>query len=222
MNKFEKQLEKWNNGILRGAQAKLAKCLQVSTATVALWATGQRHPSKGYMLKMAQLFNMDVYQVSRLFTTLTTYPEISATIPLALHENQISTARYSADLGFNTTHTLKGNVSLPVFMALAPEDPRIDLSKAVSWWIIPKEEAQQAQFLFSFSSGTSRRLLFMEPCNTWKIGKPMLARYRRSYIIVYVKQRGNKIHLTSLQGRAVALPSAQPLGVIVKQVVPFS
>jgi len=50
----------------------------------------------------------------------------------------------------------------------------------------------------------------------------MLARYRRSYIIVYVKQRGNKIHLTSLQGRAVALPSAQPLGVIVKQVVPFS
>ena len=29
MNKFEKALAAWNNGILRGAQAKLAKILQV-------------------------------------------------------------------------------------------------------------------------------------------------------------------------------------------------
>ena len=59
MNKFEKQLEKWNNGVLRGAQAKLAKILNVSTATVAFWATGKRTPSKGYIAQMAQLFGMD-------------------------------------------------------------------------------------------------------------------------------------------------------------------
>ena len=45
MNQFEKQLEKWNNGVLRGAQAKLARILKVSTATVALWTTGKRNPS---------------------------------------------------------------------------------------------------------------------------------------------------------------------------------
>ena len=68
MNKFEKQLEKWNKGTLRGAQAKLAKCLRVSTATVAMWATGKRHPSKGFIAKMADLFGLDEYTVARLFS----------------------------------------------------------------------------------------------------------------------------------------------------------
>ena len=67
MNKFEKQLEKWNGGVLRGAQAKLAKILKVSTATVALWTTGKRHPSKGYAQQMAALFGLDLYGVTRLF-----------------------------------------------------------------------------------------------------------------------------------------------------------
>ena len=59
MNKFEKQLEKWNRGVLRGAQARLAKALGVSTATTALWATGKRRPSKGYAEQMARLFGMN-------------------------------------------------------------------------------------------------------------------------------------------------------------------
>ena len=119
MNKFEKQLEKWNKGILRGAQSKLAKRLHVSTATVALWTTGQRHPSKGYVAQMAQLFKLDVYDVARLFEHPQIYQPSTGSNPLGLHETEHVDTRHF-------THTWPTNnltVSLPVFSQLPPSYP---------------------------------------------------------------------------------------------------
>ena len=97
MNKFEKQLEKWNKGILRGAQAKLAKTLGVSTATTALWTTGKRSPSKGYVEQMAKLFDMDALDVYKLFDRRSViYPD-----PPNVSSARMLHDRHSNEFGYN-------------------------------------------------------------------------------------------------------------------------
>ena len=97
MNKFEKQLEKWNKGILRGAQAKLAKTLGVSTATTALWTTGKRSPSKGYVEQMAKLFDMDALDVYKLFDRRSViYPA-----PPNVSSARMLHDRHSNEFGYN-------------------------------------------------------------------------------------------------------------------------
>ena len=159
MNKFEKQLEKWNNGILRGAQAKLAKCLQVTTATVALWATGKRHPSKGYIAQMARLFLLDEYSVLRLFTSSNDFPDFYSPTP-----NRWMLRDEDSSPSIRTT-AAEETVSLPVFTKMPASYPHF-LSKDVdSWWTIPASWAPKTRFLFHLpSKNDPGRLLFVEPC----------------------------------------------------------
>ena len=63
MNKFEKQLEKWNNGVLRGAQAKLAKALGVSRQTISSLETGRYNPSIFLAHKIAQYFDATIEEI---------------------------------------------------------------------------------------------------------------------------------------------------------------
>lgn len=154
MNKFEKQLEKWNKGVLRGAQAKLAKTLGVSSATTAQWATGKRHPSKGYVAQMAGLFNMDVFGVLKLFDPRsTTYPDLS------LHNNQARALRdrNMTDCSYNAggndapdtdeTPAQSNSVTLPFLTRVPLNYPEYDEADVIEWWSVPRRYALGAKYI---------------------------------------------------------------------------
>ena len=149
MNKFEKQLEKWNNGILRGAQAKLAKVLKVSTATTALWATGKRRPSKGYVAQMARLFNLDVYQVIKLFEA----PSAITYIPPAarlhtLHETVGANTYHVNSLSREEEYTLQANSVVLPFLDVCPKEyPVFPEENILECWSVPRRYAQGAKYI---------------------------------------------------------------------------
>lgn len=214
MNKFEKQLEKWNNGILRGAQSKLAKRLRVSTATVALWTTGQRHPSKGYVAQMAQLFKLDVYDVARLFEHPQMYQPSTGSNLSGLRETEHVDTRHPA----HTWPTNNLTVSLPVFSQLPPSYPHYTPLDVQDWWILPQDAAQDAQFLFLLPTPTDpNQLLFIKPNTTWSKGKIMLARHQNNYYVVEISH--NKQILRSLQGHLPSKKQLEPVGVVIRKVI---
>ena len=153
MNKFEKQLEKWNNGVLRGAQAKLAKTLGVSTATTALWATGKRRPSKGYVAQMAQLFGLDSFDVFKLFDyRSTTYPEPRAVPSVhALRDQDNGGCSYLAGEGFlhesDAFPEQSNSVQLPFLNSVPAHYPNYEESDIIEWWSVPRRFAQGAKYI---------------------------------------------------------------------------
>ncbi len=203
MNKFEKQLEKWNGGVLRGAQAKLAKFLRVSTATVALWATGKRRPSKGYVVQMAQLFGLDAFDVMRLFPANTTYPELQPPhTPRSLRDAQTPENTYSADTISNQTQNsappLSNSVSLP-FLTHAPEQyPAYEESNVAEWWTIPLRYAKGAKYLVR-DGQTPGTLYFIRPENSFLEGKLMLLKTPDGYTIKRVQHEKDRIVLYTEQ-----------------------
>lgn len=181
MNKFEKQLEKWNNGVLRGAQAKLAKILGVSTATTALWTTGKRHPSKGYIARMAELFAMDAVDVIKLFDfRSTTYPEPRPHhFTAALREQHDNEYIYNFDSEEETEFS-SNSVRLP-FLNTIPEDyPQYDESDIIEWWSIPRRYAQGAKYIVRSQdvglpgAADTDDLCFVKPGNDMAEGKTAL------------------------------------------------
>lgn len=220
MNNFEKQLEKWNNGILRGAQAKLAKYLQVTTATVALWTTGKRRPSKGYIAKMAQLFKLPVTDVQRLFMT--------ATPALSWSSDNIQSGVLCDSPGLDMytvepyttvlTPTVK-TVSLPVFTKVPASFPMFRHTQVRSWWTIPQQDAKKAKFLFALPHAADReRLLFIQPCNTWKAGKYMLGLNIKEYILFLVKKSGKSLIVETENGEKFPAQHFSPIGVVTRQI----
>jgi len=220
MNNFEKQLEKWNKGILRGAQAKLAKCLRVTTATVALWTTGKRRPSKGYIAKMAQLFGLDESGVQRLFMTGSDYTPAFTT-----HET-VSRLCDSPSNGFYIIepHTsvfapAEKTVSLPVFTKVPASYPMFRHTQVRAWWTLPQPDAKKARFLFALpSTADTERLLFIQPCNSWKAGKYMLGLGVQEYILFYVKKVGKDLILQTEYGDKFPASQFSPIGIVTRQI----
>ena len=210
MNKFEKQLEKWNNGVLRGAQAKLAKKLCVSTATVALWTTGKRHPSKGYMAKMAQLFKLDMYEVTRLFAPSTPYAEHYSSLSTSSLQDADTTVFH------HTTGWLTGtSVSLPVLTRLTSSFPHYTPADVQEWWILPQAAAQDTSYLFSLSTPTDPdQILFIKPCSRWVKDKWMLAHNGTEYILVQSVKKGTFL---AWPGKHLAKPPLEPLGLVLRR-----
>lgn len=201
MNKFEKQLEKWNGGVLRGAQAKLAKILQVSTATVALWSTGKRRPSKGFLSKMAQLFAMDAYDVMRLFPPLTTYPDMQPRrTPDALHDARDESNAYSAD-----NFTQKGNsVSVPMLTAVTAAFPLYEESDVAEWWTFPRRSAQGGKWLLADTDNANtngqNNLFLLRPAQELENEKIMLVRVREKTQLKRVQILGETATLYAING----------------------
>lgn len=194
MNKFEKQLEKWNNGVLRGAQAKLAKILGVSTATTALWATGKRHPSKGYISRMADLFGMDTLDVTKLFDfRSTTYPEPNAhRFTGTLREQHANEYIYNFDTD-EETDLSSNSVRLPFLNSIPENYPQYDESEIIEWWSIPRRYAQGAKYIVrSQDAGLSNAkdaddLCFIKPGTDILAGKTVLiADKKNTYSILKI------------------------------------
>jgi len=212
MNKFEKQLEKWNNGILRGAQAKLAKRLQVTTATVALWTTGKRRPSKGYIAQMARLFFLDEHSVERLFTPTRAFTQPTwSTSSWTLHDSESSNFT-------NGYATLNNTVALPVFAQIPPTYPQFSNVQVRAWWHVASQTAGQTDFLFLLPTRNDpERLLFVKYCPSWEKGKIMLVKQAAKYQLVHVKQVKPTLVVTPLEN-ARLLAHALPIGLVGREI----
>lgn len=199
MNKFEKQLEKWNGGILRGAQAKLAKILQVSTATVALWTTGKRRPSKGYLARMAQLFNMDPLDAIRLFPAQTTYPETHVSHPATLRDAQDVANTYSTDILSTETNS----VLIPLLNSIPDTFPQYEDRDVAEWWTLPRRAAMGAKCLVADSEAHAHGkedLYLIRPTTTAEEGQVMLLRAGGLLQLKRVRIQNGSIILSHLNG----------------------
>ena len=226
MNKFEKQLEKWNGGILRGAQAKLARLLRVSTATVALWTTGKRRPSKGYVAQMAQLFGLDAYDVMRLLPANTTYPDLQPQPgPRSLRDAQTPENTYSTDNEphRNQEHSApqSNSVSLP-FLTRSPEKyPDFEEGDVAEWWTVPRRCAKGAKFLIRDGQSTSEDLYFIRPEENFVDGQLMLLHTPAGHTVKRVRLENTRIVLYTEQNSVFGafLPyQLRPLGVAVQKI----
>lgn len=90
---FRKMLVKWHNDIERGAQAELARKLNVTTAMVAFWVTGRQKPGEENLKKIAKLFGVNLADLktafgiedkefSRSFRTPLLTPQNTITLPI--------------------------------------------------------------------------------------------------------------------------------------------
>ena len=225
MNKFERELEKWNGGVLRGAQAKLAKALNVSTAIVALWSNGKRHPSKGYIAQMAHLFHLDQYSVMRLFSASYTDPAENAT---ALHEDNSSDNAYNADGQETEMISPQSNsVSLP-FLANVPAGfPSYDDSDVIEWWTLPRRYAKGAKYLVRCCGDSMEGsvgyddLCLIKPTSEFLDGKVMLVKIEQGYVIKRIRKEKGKIVLYSDNNKkykAFSPEQATPVGIVVRKI----
>lgn len=227
MNKFEKQLEKWNNGVLRGAQAKLAKILNVSTATVAFWATGKRTPSKGYIAQMAQLFGLDFYDVMRLFQPVTTYPEGQAAKNTStLRETQDPSFTYTADTNSSLTDSASNSVHIPLISTIGAAWPDYAEADICEWWTLPRAAAKGAKCLLKSQSieqspEATEDLFFIKPVSAFSEHTLMLLRVQNQYLLRRVYTQGESVCLCTAQGQLLqTLPAAEvtPLGEVVMKI----
>lgn len=216
MNKFEKALMNWNDGILRGAQAKLANKLKVSTATVALWATGKRNPSKGYIALMARLFGMSEYEVLRLFT--------AASYPDTLHENPAESI-YNTDTELLTPQS--NSVALPYLANVPAGYPDYDQADVIEWWTLPRRYARGAKYLVRCCGDSMEGsvgyddLCLIKPETEFLDGKVMLVKVNEGYLIKRIRKENGKVVLYSDNNKkykAFAPQMVQPVGLVVRKI----
>ena len=224
MNKCEKALAAWNDGTLRGAQAKLAKVLKVSTATVALWTTGKRNPSKGYVAQMAKLFKMSEERVLRLFMP-TTYPEGSASAA-ALYENNTE-GIYNADKEAELVSPQSNSVALPYLANVPAGYPEFDEADVVEWWTLPRRYAKGAKYIVRCCGDSMKGsveyddLCLIKPENNFLDGKVMLVKVAEGHLIKRIRKENGKIVLYSDNNKkykAFAPEMVQPVGLVVRKI----
>lgn len=64
-----KLLKKWNNGIYRGAQRRLARELGVEESAISDCLSGRQNPSEKMIVKMAKILNQPEEEIKRIFYT---------------------------------------------------------------------------------------------------------------------------------------------------------
>lgn len=208
MNKFEKQLEKWNKGILRGAQAKLAKKLGVSTATTALWATGKRRPSKGYASQMAELFKMDIYNVFKLFENkTTTYPTPTRSAQLLLREKSDDCSYTSEEENMAQSNSVR----LPFFSQIPTQFPNYNEDDVLEWWSVPRRYACGAKYIvpslsIGLDTADSEDLCFLKPCSDVTAGEKALYKLQNGQYTCQKPQQTEEAAIVASIVRRIATP----------------
>ena len=224
MNKFEKALMNWNEGILRGAQAKLAKELRVSTATVALWTTGKRNPSKGYVAMMAKLFGMSEFEVLRLFMP-TTYAD-GTPRPTAFQENG-NDSFYNTDKEAEVLAPQSNSVALPYLANVPAGYPDFNDSDVIEWWTLPRRYAKGAKYLVRCCGDSMKGsveyddLCLIKPETEFLDGEVMLVKVQDGHLIKRIRKENGKIVLYSdndKKYKAFSPNMVQPVGLVVRKI----
>ena len=233
MNRFEKQLEKWNNGVLRGAQAKLAKALGVSTATTALWTTGKRHPSKGYVAQMASLFHLDTYSVLKLFEKQPSviYPDpVSFPTTYALRERADDVNYFASLPDTDNLYSQSNSVKIPFVHTMRDVFPYYQEEDIIEWWSIPRRYAQGARFLITSQylgiedAKSSDDLALVKPCTELTDQAVMIfTNGKGKYIVRKIIHHGQAVHYEAFPTHKIVTVSKQfyPIGQIIKRIKPL-
>ena len=67
---FENLLKKWNNGIERGAQARLVEETGLSKALISNYISGRQKPSEAAIKKIANVLKVTPEELENVFTNL--------------------------------------------------------------------------------------------------------------------------------------------------------
>lgn len=125
-NDFRKMLVKWHGDIERGAQAELARKLNVTTAMVAFWVTGRQKPGEENLKKIAKLFAMPVSALKAAFG--------------------IEDKEFSRSLRV-TPLTDKNTISLPILADVPAGLPEFSEADVETFWDIPRWVFPGADFV---------------------------------------------------------------------------
>lgn len=125
MTALEKMLEIWNNGIVRGARAKLSKEIGVSEVTVSRWAKGELKPGKEAIKKMAKLFGKTEKEIEIVFDMEKEFSRSLRITPL----------------------TDKNTISLPILADVPAGLPDFSDADVETFWDIPRWVFPGADFV---------------------------------------------------------------------------
>lgn len=125
MNK-EDFLKKINNGIVRGAQTKIAKDLGVSHVSVLRWFSGQLKPSEENLQKMADTYGISLKTVKKIF--------------------EIEDLEFSRSIRM-TPLTDKNTISLPILADVPAGLPDFSDKDVETFWDIPRWVFPGADFV---------------------------------------------------------------------------
>ena len=114
-----------NEGQIRGAQAKLASKLGLSTASVANWFSGKSFPSAENIKKMARAYKLDEKELKATF----------------LDDNEFTNAIHAIPL------TDKNTISLPILADVPAGLPDFSEADVETFWDIPRWVFPGADFV---------------------------------------------------------------------------
>jgi hypothetical protein len=67
MTTVEELLKEWNNGILRGAKARLAKEIKLPDTNISSWISGRTRPGESAISKMSKIFKKSEEDIKAAF-----------------------------------------------------------------------------------------------------------------------------------------------------------
>ena len=123
---FRKMLVKWHDDIERGAQAELARKLNVTTAMVAFWVTGRQKPGEENLKKIAKLFGVNLVDLKTAF---------------GIENKEFSRSIRAVPL------TDKNTISLPILADVPAGLPDFSEADVETFWDIPRWVFPGADFV---------------------------------------------------------------------------
>ena len=153
---FRKMLVKWHNDIERGAQAELARKLNVTTAMVAFWVTGRQKPGEENLKKIAKIFDVPLANLKAAFGIED--KEFSRTIRM-------------------TPLTDKNTISLPILADVPAGLPDFSDADVETFWDIPRWVFPGADFVVKCNGDSLEPKLHQgDYCVIRKTGEPIHGR----------------------------------------------
>ena len=126
MTELEKLLQKWNDGVLRGAKIRLARELQVDDSTVSAWVAGRANPPADKIEKISKLFKTSEREVKAAFG--------------------VEDKEFSRSLRV-TPLTDKNTISLPILADVPAGLPDFSDADVETFWDIPRWVFPGADFV---------------------------------------------------------------------------
>lgn len=122
----EEFLKKINNGIVRGAQTKIAKDLGVSHVSVLRWFSGQLKPGEENVQKLSDVYHLPVKTIRKMF--------------------DMEDLEFSRSLRV-TPLTDKNTISLPILADVPAGLPEFSEADVETFWDIPRWVFPGADFV---------------------------------------------------------------------------
>lgn len=122
----EEFLKKINNGIVRGAQTKIAKDLGVSHVSVLRWFSGQLKPGEENVQKLSDVYHLPVKTIRKMF--------------------DMEDLEFSRSLRV-TPLTDKNTISLPILADVPAGLPEFSDADVETFWDIPRWVFPGADFV---------------------------------------------------------------------------